>query len=116
MHVGQVVDLPDHGLLVLRVHDRRARRDAVVAPDRRPETREDLGLDLALLEAVVRPLGGLELGLEHRRRDERHAERVRELALRNPVRESQLGTRDALGRQHQCRAAEQTYLEQVTSA
>ena len=114
MTVGQRADLAHDGLAVLVDVDRRPRRHPVVAPDRRLAVRQDLRLHLLLGDReVVRIAHG------HLRRRQRrlpaHGERRRQLALRQTIRDRELRASDALGRQHQCCAAEQTHLQQVTT-
>jgi hypothetical protein len=113
--LGQRADLADDRRPVLVDVDRRARRDAVVAPDRRLTVRKDVHLRLLLRDGEVVDAADRRLGRRGRRLP-RKRERLGQLALRQTVRDGELRTGDALGRQHQCCAAEQTHLEEVATA
>jgi len=112
----QCVDLADDRLPAPRHDDRRSRRDAVVAPDRRLQARQDVGGRRLLGDGVEIRVGGRPHRREDRRDRQRHRERRGQPTRGDAVLERELGPRDALGGQQQGGAAEGPELQKLAAA
>ena len=106
----------DHGLAALLLDDRRAGGDALVAPHLRPVAGQDLDLAVEHLHPIEVGVGAAVDRSGNRRRDERDAEGLWQLARGEPLLQPRTREGDLLERQRHRGGAQCAQLQHLTPA